>query len=108
MDGLVWVSQTANQSARFLAEDEPSDQDVEDGVLEEKEKKELRTLYLDEVLDERDKRIDEESSHMGLEASHDGFDLRCVRKSTSRVGARFIEPQTNISPSSNAKADRGE
>ena len=72
MDCLVWASWTAKQSARFPAEDDVSDEDVEDGGLEEKEKEELRTLYLNEVLDEKDYRVDEESSQLGLEASQDG------------------------------------
>ena len=80
MDCLVWASHTAYQSARFPAEDDPSDEDVEDGVLEEKENEELRNFYFDEVLDERDYRSDEESSQMSFEKSQDNSDLNVLER----------------------------
>ena len=71
MDCVLWAAQMASQPA----EEDPSDEDVKDGGLEEQEKEELRTLCLGEVLDESDCPNVEESSQINVvEASQDGSD----------------------------------
>ena len=75
MDCLLWAAQMAKQSARLPAEEDPSGEDVNDGGLKVQEKEELRTLCLDEVLDESDWPTVEGSSQINvLEASQDGSD----------------------------------
>ena len=56
MDCLVWAAEKARECGRFAADQEENDEErfhVEDGVLEEPEKEEIRSLHLDEVLNQR-------------------------------------------------------
>lgn len=74
MDCLLWAAQMAERSSRFHSDhvEDQSDEDIEDGVLKEEEKEELRKLCLDEVLSESNAPAVEEDSQIEIDASQDG------------------------------------
>ena len=95
----MWAAAQASRCAASATEDELSDEgSMEDGVLGAVEKEELRTLRLDNVLDERDYPTVEASALGGaientqddLDSSQDDQTISALRKIMEQSSQRSL------------------
>ena len=95
----MWEAAQASSCAASATEDELSDEDsVDDGVLGAAEKDELRTLCLDNVLDERDCPTVEASAQGGaIENTEDDLDSSQDDQTISAL-RRIMEQSSQRSP----------